>query len=93
MYHRDNPSVVDLRDFDTEYVEDMPEAASTECPDCKRMVCPDSMKDGLCVACGHSPDPFKSQAQARFMFSQHPEMAKEWASKTPSIKKLPEKVK
>jgi hypothetical protein len=37
--------------------------------------------------------PFKSKAQARFMFSQHPEMAEEWAKKTKSIKKLPEKVK
>jgi hypothetical protein len=37
--------------------------------------------------------PFKSKSQARFMFSQHPEMAKEWAAATPSIKKLPDKVK
>lgn len=37
--------------------------------------------------------PFKSQAQARYMFSQHPEIAKEFASKTKSIKALPEKVK
>lgn len=37
--------------------------------------------------------PFKSKAQQRFMFSQHPEMAKEWAEKTPDIKKLPEHVK
>jgi len=36
--------------------------------------------------------PFKSKAQMRFMFSKKPEMAKEWAAKTPSIKKLPEKV-
>ena len=35
--------------------------------------------------------PFKSKAQARFMFSKHPKMAKEWASKTSSIKSLPEK--
>ena len=35
--------------------------------------------------------PFKSKSQARFMFSKHPEMAKEWAAKTPSIKDLPEK--
>jgi len=26
------------------------------------------------------------------MFAEHPEMAKEWASKTPDIKKLPEHV-
>ena len=36
--------------------------------------------------------PFKSKAQARWMFSQHPEMAKEWASKT-NIHALPERVK
>lgn len=36
--------------------------------------------------------PFKSKAQARFMFSQHPEIAKEFASKTKSIKALPNKV-
>lgn len=36
--------------------------------------------------------PFKSQAQRRYMFSQHPEMAKEWAAHTPEGKKLPEKV-
>jgi hypothetical protein len=34
--------------------------------------------------------PFKSKAQARFMFAKHPKIAKEWASKTPSIKKLPQ---
>ncbi len=33
--------------------------------------------------------PFKSQAQAKFMFSQKPKIAKEFASKTPSIKALP----
>lgn len=37
--------------------------------------------------------PFKSKAQARFMFSQHPKIAKRWASKTLSIKKLPETAK
>jgi len=36
--------------------------------------------------------PFKSKAQARFMFAKKPEMAKEWASKTKSIKSLPEKI-
>jgi hypothetical protein len=36
--------------------------------------------------------PFKSVAQQRFMFSQHPEMAKRWAKETPNIKNLPEKV-
>lgn len=37
--------------------------------------------------------PFKSKAQARFMFSQHPKIAKRWASKGLSIKKLPETAK
>lgn len=27
----------------------------------------------------------------RFMFSQHPKIAKEWADKTPNIKSLPNK--
>ncbi len=35
--------------------------------------------------------PFKSKAQERFMFAKHPNMAKEWAAKTPDIKSLPEK--
>lgn len=34
--------------------------------------------------------PFKSKKQARWMFANKPSMAKEWAEKTPSIKKLPE---
>jgi hypothetical protein len=37
--------------------------------------------------------PFKSKAQAKWMFKNKPKMAKEWASKTSSIKKLPNKVK
>jgi hypothetical protein len=37
--------------------------------------------------------PFKSKAQVRFMYSQHPEIAKRWAKETLKIKKLPEKVK
>ena len=36
--------------------------------------------------------PFKSKAQQRFMFAQHPEMAKRWAEHTPNIKDLPEKI-
>jgi hypothetical protein len=36
--------------------------------------------------------PFKSKAQQKWMFAQHPEMAKEWASKT-DFKHLPEKAK
>ncbi len=37
--------------------------------------------------------PFKSKAQAKFMFAKKPELAKEFASKTKSIKALPNKVK
>lgn len=36
--------------------------------------------------------PFRSTAQQRFMFSQHPKIAKRWAAETPNIKALPEKV-
>jgi hypothetical protein len=36
--------------------------------------------------------PFKSKSQERWMFSQKPEMAKQWAAETPSIKALPNKV-
>ena len=36
--------------------------------------------------------PFASKAQARYLFSQHPDVAKEFASKTKSIKALPEKL-
>jgi hypothetical protein len=35
--------------------------------------------------------PFSSQRQRRFMFSQKPALAKEFAEKTPKGKKLPEK--
>jgi len=37
--------------------------------------------------------PFKSKRQARYMAAVHPELFKEFARKTLSIKKLPEKVK
>ena len=37
--------------------------------------------------------PFKSKAQAKWMFKNKPKMAKEWASKTKSIKSLPKKKK
>lgn len=37
--------------------------------------------------------PFKSQAQRKMMYAQHPEMAKRWEEETPKGKKLPEKVK
>jgi hypothetical protein len=37
--------------------------------------------------------PFKSKAQARFMFAQHPRVAARWARHTKSIKRLPAKVR
>jgi hypothetical protein len=33
--------------------------------------------------------PFKSKAQQRYMFKNMPQMAEEWASKTPNMKSLP----
>ena len=36
--------------------------------------------------------PFVSKRQQRFMFSRHPKIAKEFASKTENVKDLPEKV-
>lgn len=36
--------------------------------------------------------PFKSKAQQRFMFSQHPRIAKEMAAKTKDFKRLPAKI-
>jgi hypothetical protein len=37
--------------------------------------------------------PFKSKAQRKFMYSQKPELAKEFEAATPKGKKLPEHVK
>lgn len=37
--------------------------------------------------------PMVSQAQRRFMHSQHPELAKEFEAETPRGMKLPERVK
>jgi hypothetical protein len=39
--------------------------------------------------------PFQSKAQQRFMFSQHPDIAEEWAHKGPKgyIKRLPERIR
>ena len=37
--------------------------------------------------------PFKSQAQRKFMYSQKPELAKEFEAETPKNKKLPQYVK
>lgn len=36
--------------------------------------------------------PFKSKAQARYLFAKHPKVAAEFAAKTPSIKALPQHV-
>lgn len=36
--------------------------------------------------------PFKSQAQRRFMYSQHPQLAKRFEKETPKNKKLPQKI-
>jgi hypothetical protein len=36
--------------------------------------------------------PFKSKAQARYLFAKEPEIAQEFADKTKSIKSLPNKV-
>jgi len=35
--------------------------------------------------------PFKSQAQRRFMYANHPKMAKEWAKHTSDMTSLPQK--
>jgi len=35
--------------------------------------------------------PFKSEAQRKFLFAKKPEVAKEFADKTPKGKKLPKK--
>jgi hypothetical protein len=37
--------------------------------------------------------PFKSKSQERFLYSQKPEIAKEFAKATPKGAKLPEKAK
>lgn len=37
--------------------------------------------------------PLKSQAQRRWMFATHPEMAHRWAAETPRISDLPERAK
>lgn len=37
--------------------------------------------------------PFKSKAQAKYMFAEHPKIAKEFSKKTKSIKALPTKKK
>lgn len=37
--------------------------------------------------------PFKSKAQERWMWANKPKMAKEWESKTPDRKRLPQRVR
>ena len=37
--------------------------------------------------------PFKSRAQVRHMFREHPEIAREFLKETPNIRALPERVK
>ncbi|HEV8420528.1 MAG TPA: hypothetical protein VGR13_04160 [Actinomycetota bacterium] len=37
--------------------------------------------------------PFKSQAQRRYLYAKHPEVAKEFEAVTPKGKKLPQHVK
>lgn len=37
--------------------------------------------------------PFKSKAQMRYMFSQHPDIAKRWEDKYGVSKNMPNKVK
>jgi len=37
--------------------------------------------------------PFRSKAQEKWMFSNYPQMAKQWAAVTPNQKALPKKVK
>jgi hypothetical protein len=37
--------------------------------------------------------PFRSQAQRRYLYAKHPEVAKEFEAATPKGKKLPERVK
>ena len=36
--------------------------------------------------------PFRSKAQARYLFSQHPDIAKRWAAEGYIVKGLPKKV-
>jgi hypothetical protein len=36
--------------------------------------------------------PFSSKAQARYLFANHPDIAMEWADKTKSFKKLPDRL-
>lgn len=37
--------------------------------------------------------PFRSKSQQRYLFANNPKLAREFASKTKSFKKLPEKIK
>ncbi len=37
--------------------------------------------------------PFKSEAQRRYMYARHPEIAKRWSREYPNQKNLPKKAK
>lgn len=37
--------------------------------------------------------PFRSQQQRKFLYSQHPEIAKRWEKETPKGRKLPKRAK
>ena len=37
--------------------------------------------------------PFRSKAQAKYLFSQHPKIAKKWASEGYTYRDLPKRVK
>lgn len=37
--------------------------------------------------------PFRSQAQRKWMYANHPEMAKRWEKETPKKKKLPKRAR
>lgn len=37
--------------------------------------------------------PFKSEAQKKFLYDNHPDIAKRWEAETPKGKKLPKHVK
>jgi len=37
--------------------------------------------------------PFQSEAQRKFLYSQHPEIAKRWSKEYPNQKNLPKRVK
>lgn len=59
-------------------------------PDLKSLAGP---KKRLCILSNtEAKIPFRSRAQEKWMFANKPEMAKEWAAKTPEGAKLPERI-